>query len=593
MPTQTGGLDAAAVENTRKTLTVAEEARRQIRARLESAKTPETAPGWFEDYARSWPLDGRTAQDLWDLRHVAADRDHDAELWWMLCFLGSGQYLKVPSGFLQGQPFQLLEWQREFITAAYREDCVEATLSTARKNGKTGLICSLAAYYLSRVGWRRGWRGLCISLTGIQAMQLRDDLHELLSISGIYETPVPETGAKAVQMIRTRPGLFRVPHLSIEFKLMASNVKASGVGSSADLVVIDELGAFEDKARPLIRNIETSTSARAGRSLAISVEGVSNSFMIERERRYEQAPDRYHYRRYAAAEGCSLDDEDQWFAANPSLGKIKSLAYMRSESLKAILNPVDQASFRNLELNQRSSPVADSLCTPDDWLKIETADLPPREGPMMLGVDLGGVRSFSSAVALWPVTGRLEAVLAVGGIPNLRERGRYDGVGLRYETMRDEGTLIVIEGDELVPHRTFIELVEQRFGIPDFAAADYYRGLEIHAAMRAAGCPWGIELRRCGPGLQGGADIRAFQKWVISGRLRVRPGVSWPSAISETMVKFAETTQHPSLAKRRGCARIDLIQAGVIAVGLADRWAEEQEAIRATAGQPNVVALDL
>ena len=44
--------------------------------------------------------------------------------------------LTVPTGLLQGSPFVIYDWQREFLEGALSAGIREAGLSVARKNGK-------------------------------------------------------------------------------------------------------------------------------------------------------------------------------------------------------------------------------------------------------------------------------------------------------------------------------------------------------------------------------------------------------------------------------------------------------------------------
>lgn len=49
------------------------------------------------------------------------------------------------------------------------------------------------------------------------------------------------------------------------------------------------------------------------------------------------------------------------------------------------------ASFQGLIRNERISTEArDLLATADEWQRCETETLPPRSGPVVIGVDLGG-----------------------------------------------------------------------------------------------------------------------------------------------------------------------------------------------------------
>ena len=88
---------------------------------------------------------------------------------------------------------------------------------------------------------------------------------------------------------------------------------------------------------------------------------------------------------HAAPDGCDIGDEAAWYAANPTLGTIKSVAYMRDEVARVAGVPSDEPSFRALDLNQALSPAREMLCTPGD-LRACFADEIDCRGPCYLGL---------------------------------------------------------------------------------------------------------------------------------------------------------------------------------------------------------------
>ena len=64
------------------------------------------------------------------------------------------------------------------------------------------------------------------------------------------------------------------------------------------------------------------------------------------------------------------------------------------------------------------------FCLPwPDWERVIARDAPEREGRPIVGVDLGGGRAWSAAVAVWG-NGRVEARAVAPGIPDLDEQER-------------------------------------------------------------------------------------------------------------------------------------------------------------------------
>ncbi len=126
-----------------------------------------------------------------------------------------------------------------------------------------------------------------------------------------------------------------------------------------------------------------------------------------------------------------LDDPENWRRANPGLGTIKALEYMRDEAARVIVTPSDQAAFLAHDLNLPGTPSGELITSVESWRQCETPpdDLPARDGPCCIGIDLGAHRSFTSAAMYWPATGRLEVLTACPDTPGLAARARHDAAG--------------------------------------------------------------------------------------------------------------------------------------------------------------------
>ena len=179
--------------------------------------------------------------------------------------------------------------------------------------------------------------------------------------------------------------------------------------------------------------MRSSTSARNGRFLALSIQGDAPFTAEMLDRRDDPGVAVHHY---AAPEGCAIDDEAAWHAANPGIAiGIKSIDYMRHEAKRVPGNtPADQASFRAFDLNQPQSPSRVMLCDPSDWAACEVDELPPRTGACTVSYDLGGSASMTAACALFG-NGRLEVWAAFPDNPDLKARAESDGCRGLYQEM--------------------------------------------------------------------------------------------------------------------------------------------------------------
>ena len=315
--------------------------------------------------------------------------------------------LRVPTGPLRGQPFHVPSWQRLFLVEALGPGIREAGLSVGRKNGKSGLIAAVLLSYLVGPLNTPQWRGVVVSLTGALAAELRDAVVLTASASGLDNQLI----------VRRSPPPGSIEGLNGARLTILASDRATGHAIGADLAIIDEAGLIQEAQRELWNAVLSSTSGRDGRLLYISIRGDGPMFS-ELAARAGQPGIAWH--EYAALEGCSLDDEQAWTAANPGLSDgIKSRSYMVDASRRAIATPADAAAFRAYDLNQPQSPSRELLCDVADWLKCEChpEDLPPRRGECVVGFDIGGAASLTALTALWPRTGRLEAWTACGDNP--------------------------------------------------------------------------------------------------------------------------------------------------------------------------------
>ena len=468
--------------------------------------------------------------------------------------------LRVPPGHKNaGQPMALPAFAIHFLREALALGVREAGLFCARKNIKSALLAILILAHLADDGplRRRGWRCGAASLSKDKAAELWQQCVDIAKASGLARI---ETG-KVPRHVSSAWG--RCEFLSAD--------KTAGHASGFDLVVADELGLFPERGgRELVAGLLSSTSARDGRLIAISVLGDSP---LSREMCDRAGDPATVVHLYQAPKGCELDDRKAWALANPALGTIKSRSYMADMARRATANPLEAAEFRVYDLNQPGSPVKSPIVEVDRWALVATDRRPAREGRCVLGLDLGGSSSMTAAAIFWPECGRLEVFGAFPDDPPLRDRGVADGVGDLYERMADRGELRALPG-AITPVAEFLAWIDEILEgvIPAAALADYYRREEVKQRLADAGVPWPIVWRRTGAGPDGFADVRAFQRAVLSRSLHPGRSLILESAILESHVDYSrDNNGNPYLDKRRQRGRIDALQAAVLAVGAGER----------------------
>lgn len=467
--------------------------------------------------------------------------------------------LKVPAGHKNaGRAMALPPFATKFLRDALRPGVREAALFCGRKNAKSAVLAVLILAHLADDGplRRRGWRCGAASVTKDKAAELWQQCADIAEASGLSAVRC----GKVPRHVSSRWG--RCEFLSAD--------KTAGHASGFDLAIVDELGLYPERGRALVAGLLSSTSARDGRLIAISVLGDSP---LSREMCERAGDPATIVHTYQAPKDCELDDPRAWELANPALGTVKSRSYMADMARRAAANPAEAAEFRVYDLNQPGSPTKSPIVEPDRWALVATDRRPEREGRCVLAFDLGGSSSMTAAAIYYPECGRLETYGAFPDDPPLRARGIADGVGDRYERMRDRGELRALPGST-TPVAEFLAWIDEvlKGAIPLQALADYYRRNEALDSLARAGVPWPIVWRRTGAGPDGFADVRAFQRAVLSRSLYPGQSLLLESAILESHVDCARDNQgNPYLDKRRQRGRIDALQAAVLAVGAGER----------------------
>ena len=484
---------------------------------------------------------------------IPSDPEEQADL----VFKWAAKRLRVPPGHKnQGKRMIVPAYGQKFIIDALSHS--ESLFCTGRKNSKSGITAILALAHLCGPLRQRGWRGAVASLNRAKASELAmqvEQIAEASRLSGLTfrRAPLHVLGAGT-----------RLDVLSAD--------KNTGAASGYDMIFCDELGLFPPNAREMVGGLRSSLSARAGKFLGLSVRGTSELL--------QEILDRSHLddtavHLYAGSPDADLDDVENWHRGNPGLGDIKSLQYMQTEAARVLATPGDQNLFRSLDLNENIDPTRSMIVAVRDWQDCTTTKLPPRQGEVVIGVDLGGSVSMTALAAIWIRSGRMECWAAYGSTPDLKSRGIDDGVGNRYEQMAERDELLVFPG-RTTPVIPFLrEIFDTRLrGCPVLAlAADRHRKDDLLDAIDLSGIQVGsVELRGMGASntAHGSADVRSFQKLVYDKWLKIKPSLLMASAIKEANLAF-DRLGNPFIEKSRSRGRIDSLSAGVLATGLAMR----------------------
>ena len=118
----------------------------------------------------------------------------------------------------------------------------------------------------------------------------------------------------------------------------------------------------------------------------------------------------------------------KWATAR-ELKRVNPLMWAFPESRAALLEERDQAkadtrkkaAFLSYRMNLPTLDEEVALLTPDEWERVLARPVPARDGLPIVGVDIGGGRSWSAAVGVWE-SGRVEALALAPGSRPLRRR---------------------------------------------------------------------------------------------------------------------------------------------------------------------------
>ena len=339
------------------------------------------------------------------------------------------QSLEVPTGALAGKPLRLAPYQKQFLRGALAKDISIGVLSVARGGGKSALTAGVAlAHLVGEVDPQPRRECLIGARTRDQGRVVWD------YVAGLARS-LPED-------MQRRLIFRRAPRLEIEYededgphiiRVIAADGK-NVLGTSPTLAICDERGHWPlDKGNALEEALLSGLGKRSGRMLLISTSASDDAHPFSKWLDEDQ-PGVYR-QEHRADDGCAPDDLEQIKKANPGAeyGVGASLEWLMAQARRAIDRGGSAlTAWRLYNLNQRvADETRDVLLTVDEWLACETDALPPRQGPVIVGIDLGGSASMSAASFYWYETGRLEALGWFPSKPGLSERGQRDGVGRR------------------------------------------------------------------------------------------------------------------------------------------------------------------
>ena len=301
-------------------------------------------------------------------------------------------YCLTPEGEHVGKPIKLESFQKKFILEVYDNPLGTHTaiLSIARKNGKTAIIAGLLLAHLC-------------GPEAVQNSQIVSGARSKDQAAVVFELArkMVEMSPQLSSVVRVQPSGKRLLGIrkNVSYRALSAEGKTAH-GLSPIVAILDELGQVAGPTDPFVEAITTAQGAYQNPLLiAISTQAPTDADMlsvwIDAQR---NAPDpRVVSHVYEAPAECALDDRKAWAAANPGMGKFRSISDIEKQCRAAQSMPVNEPSFRNLILNQRVEANA-PFVSQSVWKENGGACGPIDGKRVWGGLDLSSVNDLTALV---------------------------------------------------------------------------------------------------------------------------------------------------------------------------------------------------
>ena len=451
---------------------------------------------------------------------------------------------------------ELRPFQRRFVSAVCRRGVRRAALSLPRGNGKSWLAGYLVSESLRPGGrlFTAGAENVLLSGSFNQARHVYRFARAMLGEVGF--TYRDHSGAMGIRHTASRTGL----------NVLSSRAKSAFGIVGCRLALADEPGAWDTVGGELMADALDTAIGKPGTDLTVCYVGT-----------LAPASSGWWHDLISGGSGGSTyvqsltGDPDKWDRwptirrANPLTAISPEFREtLREERDRARRDPRLKARFLSYRLNLPSADESRVLLTVSDWRGVEARQTARRAGRPVVGVDLGGGRAWSAAVAIWP-SGRIEALALAPGTPSLTDQEKRDRVPSgTYERLAAAG-LLMTDGARRVPRVDVLTAAAMRWR-PAAIVCDRFRLNELQDAIggRVRIVPRIARWSSCAE------DIRALRRLAADGPLSVSPESAALLGASLAVATVKSDDQgNTRLVKRdsHGCARDDCAAALVLAAG--------------------------
>ncbi len=432
-------------------------------------------------------------------------------------------------------------------------------LTMPRGNGKSWLAAHIAAEELKRIHHTEE-----IALAAASIEQGRIVFRFIREILG-------EDGWRYLDSA-TRCGITRED--GARLRVVGSNGKTAMGLVNTPLVVADEPGAWEVNKGQLMADAIMTAQGKPNSSLRLIIIGT----LAPAEGGWwpDLIDGGTQGSTYVQALRGNPEKWDSWkeiMRVNP-LAKVSPefKAKLREELEQAKKDTRLKARFLSYRLNCPTQDENRMLLDTDDYQLMQSRPTPERVGAPIVGLDLGGGRAWSGAVAIWQ-TGRIEALALAPGIPDIATQEKRDRIpkGV-YQKLYDRGLLHIDEGRRVQSVELLWRLVVAQWGEPALTICDRFRLNELVDALG----PYVPIEPRVTRWSEASYDIRATRKHVKDGPFGIVPECEslLVASLARTRVESDSSGNQRLIKHDRGSnvSRDDVSAALVLAAGAFERY---------------------
>jgi phage terminase large subunit-like protein len=474
------------------------------------------------------------------------------------------RYCKIPEGMHVGSPLILEDFQQKFFNDLFNPDrkVRRAIWSMARKNAKTVTIACLVLVFLVGPEAKQNSHIVSGAMSRDQAALVFEACCKIIGLS-------PEL-QKIIRIIPSKKTLVGLP-MNVTYTALSAEGKTAH-GQSPLVVIMDELGQVVGPRSDFFEALETSQGAHKDPLMIIISTQAANdsdllSILIDDAMSGNDPNTICHL--YTAPAGCDILDVKGWRAANPALGKFRSLVDVEEQANRAARMPSSEPSFRNLILNQRVSATSPFISR-SAWVACASPVFPVKECEEFYGgLDLSGRTDLTSFV----LYGRKDEIWSAYPYFWTPEKGLHDRAKrdrAPYDLWVQQGYMFTTPGATVDYEWVVAQLAEITEGIPIEAIGyDRWRIDVLKKEMERAGVElplkeWGQGFKDMSPALD------ALEGKILNGQIR-HGGHPVLNMCMANAVVTKDPAGNRKLDKKKTSGRIDGAVALAMAAGIAEK----------------------